>query len=198
MTRDEQLTFCKVCKNQGFDPRIGIICSITDRVADFNESCKNYEEDFSLVLKNDKALNSKVQSINTANVGQRFLNYLIDSIFSFLFIMIYTFFLGIILAIIAPTFVQSIDENNMLFVYTVAISGVLIYYILFEFTLGRTPAKYFTGTRVVDEDGNVPSFSKILLRTICRLIPFEAFSFLGDNAIGWHDTLSKTRVVNIK
>ena len=45
MTRDEHLEYCRVCKNQKFDPKIGLICRITDRVADFNEYCSNYEED---------------------------------------------------------------------------------------------------------------------------------------------------------
>jgi hypothetical protein len=32
-----------------------------------------------------------------------------------------------------------------------------------------------------------------LIRTICRFIPFEAFSFFGQK--GWHDSISGTNVV---
>ncbi len=197
MTRDEQLEFCKVCKNQKFDARIGIICSITDRVADFTESCKNFEEDF--VLKGKHNLSKQNSAfLNTASAGQRFANYLIDMVFYLVFTFVFAFFLGIILSIVAPEFIASLDENNVVFNYSVAFASIILYYLLFEFILGRTPAKYFTGTKVVDVNGNVPNFQTVLLRTICRFIPFEAFSFLGDDAIGWHDTLSKTRVVNVK
>jgi len=44
-------------------------------------------------------------------------------------------------------------------------------------------------------DGNKPSFGLILGRSLSRIIPFDALSFLGANAIGWHDTISKTRVI---
>jgi uncharacterized RDD family membrane protein YckC len=30
------------------------------------------------------------------------------------------------------------------------------------------------------------------------MIPFEAFSFLGDEGRGWHDSLAKTVVVDVK
>jgi len=36
----------------------------------------------------------------------------------------------------------------------------------------------------------------IAQRTLCRLIPFDALSFLFNDSVGWHDTLSKTRIVN--
>jgi uncharacterized RDD family membrane protein YckC len=71
----------------------------------------------------------------------------------------------------------------------------LLYYIVMEGTLGRTVGKYLTNSTVVDEDGYKPSFVKILIRSICRLIPLEALSFLVSDAVGWHDKLSKTRVV---
>ena len=70
------------------------------------------------------------------------------------------------------------------------------YYILFEFGLRQTPGKLITKTIVVNEDGSSPTFVNILVRTLCRFIPLEAFTFLGNEAVGWHDTLSKTRVIN--
>lgn len=73
----------------------------------------------------------------------------------------------------------------------------IIFYGLFESLLSRTPAKYITGTKVVMRDGTRPDSTAILIRTLCRQIPLEAFSFLfGQFAIGWHDTLSKTLVVD--
>lgn len=75
--------------------------------------------------------------------------------------------------------------------------GVLfLYYVFFEGLWGRTPGKLVFGTRVVTETGEPLTFGRVALRTLCRFIPFEPFSFFG--AKGWHDSLSKTRVVMAK
>jgi uncharacterized RDD family membrane protein YckC len=74
--------------------------------------------------------------------------------------------------------------------------GVLIialYYIFFEGLWARTPGKLVFGTVVVNERGGKPSIAQVVGRTFCRLIPFEAFSCLGER--GWHDSIPKTIVV---
>ena len=70
------------------------------------------------------------------------------------------------------------------------------YWILSEYFFGKTPAKFLTKTKVVTKFGTKPSFWTIVGRTLCRLIPFEAFSFLGSRPVGWHDSISGTLVVN--
>ncbi|MBK6963574.1 MAG: toxin-antitoxin system YwqK family antitoxin [Bacteroidales bacterium] len=42
MTRQEQLEFCKKCKHREFNSNQGIICSLTTRVADFDDSCSSF------------------------------------------------------------------------------------------------------------------------------------------------------------
>ena len=69
---------------------------------------------------------------------------------------------------------------------------------VFETITGRTLGKYITNTKVLTEDGQKPEADKILYRTLSRMIPFEAFSFLGDEGRGWHDSLAKTVVVDVK
>ncbi|HVR21682.1 MAG TPA: RDD family protein, partial [Polyangiaceae bacterium] len=79
-----------------------------------------------------------------------------------------------------------------------ALSAILVqsaYWIGFETLFGKTPAKWLTGTRVVTNAGNRPTFAHILHRTIVRFVPFEALSFFGRGR-GWHDRWSKTRVVS--
>lgn len=71
------------------------------------------------------------------------------------------------------------------------------YYVICEALMQRTLGKLVTRTKVVSEDGGKPRFGQIMIRTLCRLIPFEAFSFLGNEAVGWHDKISKTRVVRV-
>ena len=73
---------------------------------------------------------------------------------------------------------------------------VVIYYVAFEATRGRTPGKMITGTRVVTESGARASLGQILVRTVLRFLPFEQLSFLGKEQYGWHDSLSRTRVIS--
>ena len=52
------------------------------------------------------------------------------------------------------------------------------------------------GTRVVSENGTDPTFGQVAGRTLSRFIPFEPLSVLFSNThLGWHDSLSKTKVV---
>ncbi len=81
------------------------------------------------------------------------------------------------------------------------ISGLLItiaYYILLEGMTGRTLGKLITGTKVVNERGEPPSFGQILGRTFSRFIPFEPFSFFGEDGRGWHDSVPGTYVVSTR
>ncbi len=55
MTRTEQLKFCKKCTNQKFNPSKGIICSLTDDVADFTDSCENYQKNELMIEKEQAA-----------------------------------------------------------------------------------------------------------------------------------------------
>lgn len=73
---------------------------------------------------------------------------------------------------------------------------MLVYYIPQEAFFGCTLGKLITGTRVVDEKGEKPTLKRAFLRTICRFIPFDAFSVaFTDPPRGWHDSLAKTYVV---
>jgi len=73
-----------------------------------------------------------------------------------------------------------------------------LYYFLFENNYkGKTLGKILTKTRVVNLDGSKPTSETIAIRTICRWVPFEALSFLGNNRpMGWHDAWSKTMVID--
>ncbi len=79
--------------------------------------------------------------------------------------------------------------------YMVEIAAALLYYLLLEGFFKITIGKCITNTIVVNESGERPSFMTIAGRTLCRFIPFDAFSFLGANSRGWHDSMSGTYVV---
>ncbi|MDX9964264.1 RDD family protein [Desulfobacter postgatei] len=82
--------------------------------------------------------------------------------------------------------------ENYLFFW---ISGIILYYFLFEWIFGLTPGKFITRTKVITTNGNKPNFSQILGRTLTRLVPLEMLSFMGKDPLGWHDKWSNTLVV---
>lgn len=85
--------------------------------------------------------------------------------------------------------VDKLTEILLGFVITIG------HYKLMEAAFSRTIGKTLTGTKVMDERGKKPSLGKILGRTFCRIIPFEAFSFLAADGRGWHDSIPGTYVV---
>lgn len=44
-TREEHLEYCKICLNRKMNYQKGLICSLTDEIADFEETCVNFKED---------------------------------------------------------------------------------------------------------------------------------------------------------
>lgn len=75
---------------------------------------------------------------------------------------------------------------------------MIAYYTLMESTTGTTIGKLLTGTRVVYEAGRPITFGQAVLRSLSRIVPFEAFSILfadDDDPRGWHDRWPRTRVV---
>ena len=195
MTREEHLKYCRICKIQKFDINRGIICGLTNQLADFETYCEFFDED--VELKNKFESNGVENEIlnKVASKNKRFANYLIDLVFFMLFSFIFGCILGIVLIIVSPSTFDIIEQDNKLTDYLLGLIAGIIYYSTLETLTGRTIAKYITRTKVVNEKGVKPDYATILLRTICRFIPFEPFSFLGSQNSGWHDRLSKTKVI---
>jgi len=42
MTREQHLAFCRNCKNRKFDNEQGLLCGLTDQLADFENECPDY------------------------------------------------------------------------------------------------------------------------------------------------------------
>jgi uncharacterized RDD family membrane protein YckC len=132
-----------------------------------------------------------------ASNGKRFANVVIDYVAR----LGLTFVIGMIAAMIGVLtgneeiliFFQNITRIQEL---TIGLVVLLLYYNVFEIFFGTTVGKLMTKTVVVDEYGEKPTANAILIRSLCRLIPFEVFSFFGTPCVGWHDSLSKTYVVN--
>lgn len=45
MNREYRLNFCKVCENRKMNMNRGLICGLTNELADFNENCNNFVGD---------------------------------------------------------------------------------------------------------------------------------------------------------
>jgi hypothetical protein len=74
--------------------------------------------------------------------------------------------------------------------------AVVYYYLVLEVIFKTTAGKCATNTLVVNANADTASIGQFVGRTFCRLIPFEAFSFLGSGGRGWHNTLTDTYVVD--
>ncbi|GEP52276.1 hypothetical protein FNO01nite_29480 [Flavobacterium noncentrifugens] len=86
-------------------------------------------------------------------------------------------------------------ESDPLLDLTFLLVSFLLVYTVTEYFFSKTIGKFISRTNVVNLDGTKPGLRSILSRTLCRLIPCEAFSFMFLQN-GLHDKFSKTRVVN--
>jgi len=141
-----------------------------------------------------------------ASVGKRFLNYLLD--FGAMFV--FGLGIGLLWALAFPEqWAESEAESSTSSTSWVSTGKVndtmvgwailVIYYLIFKATTGRSLGKLITGTKVVTVDHqHRASFLQILGRSIARLIPFEQFSILTSDHRMWHDSLSGTIVVDVR
>ena len=136
-----------------------------------------------------------------ASQGKRFLNLIIDSIA--LYGVNYAVGMAAGLAYGASMNGNITQEQLATFqiaMFFVGLSVQALYYTVFEAIFGITLGKLVTGTRVVAADGSLASGAQIFGRSLCRFIPFEAFSFFGGagRPVGWHDSISGTRVIETR
>jgi uncharacterized RDD family membrane protein YckC len=130
-----------------------------------------------------------------ASKGKRFANFVIDILVRYVIFFIFGFFAALIDPEGFNAWILSVSPlEDILYGLLV----LMVYYIIIESLTQRSIGKYITGTKIIMEDGSKPGAGVIIKRTLCRLIPFEAFTFLGDTAAGLHDKLSNTRVVDVK
>jgi len=134
-----------------------------------------------------------------ASHSQRFLNWLIDMFMQVILLFIILVFVIAFAEANSNKAIQNYLMNmNTIGQYTLTSCIVLLYYNIFEIAFARTIGKFITQTIVVDENGNAPDHQTILVRSLCRLIPLYGISLLGMPPRGWHDSISKTYVVNKK
>lgn len=125
---------------------------------------------------------AKPKTIKTVSHTARFKNWIID------LLVIYSFTLSNIRLLMDGFIFDDIqffnDRTEWLVIYP------LFYYFFMELISLQTIGKSHNSS-FVKYEGNI--IKAIGVRTLCRLIPLEAFSFFGTE--GWHDKFSKTEVV---
>jgi len=138
----------------------------------------------------------KEVSLDPADKGLRFVNYLVDII---LYIVL-LFAIEMLYAIVAISqnqsdLVQEEAGTPSFAVYAFSYLFFVVYYTLSEgVSDGRTLGKLITNTVAVRRDGKPFTFKDALLRSLCRLIPFEPLAALFSFE-PWHDSITNTTVV---
>jgi uncharacterized RDD family membrane protein YckC len=190
--KENILNFCRKCTNRKFDTSQGIVCGLTNQKPYFESECDGYIEDVSVSGKTNARYDElSGMEVHTADKGVRFLTFIIDVAFFYLLI----FVTGLVLALsLGPGILNTMDTIHPITDRLITALLLVCYYIFFEAIWGRTIGKFIVGTKVVDKDGNKPDFGTIIQRSFCRIIPFDAFSFLGRR--GWHDSIPDTWVVS--
>jgi len=125
-------------------------------------------------------------TLEYASTGQRFINYIIDVIAFYVLIFIFGILLG------ATGLLQS-----AVLLYLIIFAIMLGYYTVMEGITGKTFGKMLTKTKAVTLHGEPLNLKNAFLRSLCRLVPFEAFSAFGGGQM-WHDKWTDTMVVQNK
>jgi len=133
-------------------------------------------------------------SIKSASQTKRLLNWIIDGlIITFIWMIL---FIAIAKLLISSGLLDSMEiEKKYDLSFTIFIV-IFLYYLISETLFKTTVGKLLTRTSLTQFNGEEVRFRHILTRTICRFIPFEQLSFLAKKPLGWHDSLSETRVVD--
>jgi len=138
-----------------------------------------------------------VVEYNKASLGIRLANNFLDFILLYVINYLLSIVSNFLYEVTSIEFFYLYSNGNILWQILIGNFNYFLYYFLMENYLdGRTVAKYITGTKVISTDGTKPTTQQIIYRSLSRIVPFDALSFLGEN--GWHDKWSDTRVINIK
>lgn len=131
-----------------------------------------------------------------ASHGKRLANYLIDIIFFTILAVI----VNMVILLNDPEKLAAAQrrepEYNLLENLVVLGIMVLYWFAMEALFKGKTLGKLITGTRAVNQDGSNLTPRTAFIRGLCRAVPFEAFSALGDPCYPWHDRWSKSYVID--
>jgi len=114
----------------------------------------------------ETAQNVAIQQ-NAANIGDRLLGYLVDSLIVGLYII----------AMVVLLLTLDMEMGDFWALYLLVSLPAFLYHVLLEtFWNGQTVGKYVTKTRVVRLDGSKPTFANYFVRWILRILDISLSS----------------------
>lgn len=182
--------WCKYCRYRASDTNGQIICSINWKKPSFIGFCPAYVQDTAIFNDRKQLLNAQTAAVS---LWIRLIIWMIDLICIWFFGILMGMVLGMLS--VGFSFTELWQNMHYFILYPVYF---ISYYVLFELSWSRTIGKLVCACIVVDLSGRRPTFKQIIIRSLCRLIPIDPFTFFGKRSTGWHDTLSNTRVIYIK
>lgn len=149
------------------------------------------------ILDDFKTNDESETQYSIAGRGKRLANYFIDLIGYMLFSGVIGVLIALVLSPESQFFEESETAVQKIKEYLLGIIIITVYYSVQEyFFKGKTLGKLITKTRAVTMNNGKLTFADALKRSLCRLIPFEAFTFFDDNPRGWHDSIPNTKVID--
>lgn len=135
--------------------------------------------------------------LERAPVGIRFANFLIDTILYYGIMLLVGAVIGLAFLNsgedIDNSFLAREDGGSLFFQYILSFVSYLGFFTLLEgASKGKTLGKLITGTRAIKMDGGDLTWKDAFMRSLCRIVPFEAFSAFG--GFPWHDKWTDTIV----
>lgn len=137
-------------------------------------------------------------SLAPASASERFVNSLIDVILSFVISITLSFTVLLKQESIAGKAHAWQGASFVVAGLSVYFLGQFVYYFLSELLWERTFGKSLTSTQVIARSGGKLSVGKLVIRTIVRVIPFDALPLLFKSRRTLHDIASGSLVVLTK
>jgi len=122
----------------------------------------------------DHLTEAPVINLVPANIGKRFINYIVD-------IIVFSFLVAFVLAAASPVYPLM---NKIMQQQPLSLADRFVIWFLYGLFMavmeallkGKTIGKYFTATRAVDENGLPVSSQSAFLRGLIRAIPIDQFT----------------------
>lgn len=133
----------------------------------------------------DEINQQKIQ-FEYASVGQRFINFIID-------LGVYLVYNILVVLILTVLFRGNFAIRGVLAFLFVTFNYASIYFLVEGISKGRSLGKIVTKTVVVTYDLTPITWKHALMRSLWRIVPFEAFTALDGNPL--HDSRSHTIVI---
>lgn len=93
------------------------------------------------------------------------------------------------------------NEDNFFHQTVIHAFVFILYYVFIEFVYKRSIGKMIFKFKIkgFNNLSKTNLLKRVVLRTIFKFIPFDIFSiFLNEKCIMWHDSLSKTQVLDLR